>query len=117
MIVHTMDLDVVPDRNVKGLWLSQGDEDFSLVFNLYARTGAFTIESGTTIAINGTLPDGTSYTKAATYSGTTVTVAGDTDLTAIAGKGVFELTLTHNGKELNTANFIINFEEAAKKDT
>jgi len=117
MITHTLDLDVVPDKQPKTLWLSQNDENYTLVFNLFARTGELTIESGTTVAINGTKPDGTAYTKAATLNGTTVTVVGDADMTSAAGQGVFELTLTHSGKELNTANFFINFERAARETT
>lgn len=117
MITHTMDLDVVPDKQMKTLWLSQNDENFTLIFNLYARTGTFTVEDGTTVAINGTKPDGEAYTKAATLNGTTVTVAGDADMTSADGQGVFELTLTKGSKVLNTANFIINFERAALKTT
>jgi len=100
--------------------LSQYDSDFSLVFNLYSSSGAFTIESGTTAAIRGTKSDGMGYSVNATLdiSNKKVTVTGDQQMTAVTGKQTFELTLTKNNKELNTANFILDVERAAlDKDT
>ncbi len=102
--------------------LSQYDSDFTLTFDLYASDGAFTVQSGTTAAIRGTKTDGEPFSMDAAISGTTVTVTGTHDqmqqLTAAFGNNVFELTLYHSGKELNTANFIVFCERAAMdKDT
>lgn len=100
--------------------LSQYDEDFTLVFELYSSDGDFTVTSGTTAAIRGTKADGMGYSVDATLDVTNkkVTVAGDQQMTAMAGKNIFELTLTKSNKELNTANFILDVERAAlDKDT
>lgn len=100
--------------------LSQYDEDFTLVFELYSSDGDFTVTSGTTAAIRGTKADGMGYSVNATLDVTNkkVTVAGDQQMTAMAGKNIFELTLTKSNKELNTANFILDVERAAlDKDT
>lgn len=120
MITKTYQLDMHAGGAPVIVHLSQYDSDFSLVFNLYSSSGAFTIESGTTAAIRGTKKDGMGYSVNATLdiSNKKVTVTGDQQMTAVAGRNIFELTLTKNGKELNTANFILDVERAAlDKDT
>lgn len=120
MIVKTYDLDIHSSGIPVTVHLSQYDSDFSLIFNLFSSTGSFTIESGTTVAIRGTKKDGMGYSVDATLdiANKKVTVAGDQQITAAAGKNIFELTLTKNDKELNTANFVIEVERAAlDKDT
>ena len=95
--------------------LSQYDEDFTLVFELYSADGTFTIESGTTVEIRGTKSDAKGFSANATLDiiNKRVTVVGDQQMTAVAGKNIFELTLWKSNKELNTANFIIDVERAA----
>lgn len=120
MITKTYDLDMHSGGVPVIVHLSQYDEDFSLVFNLFSSVGTFTVESGTTAAIRGTKKDGMGYSVDATLDVTNkkVTVAGDQQMTAVAGRQVFELTLTKSDKELNTANFILDVERAAlDKDT
>ena len=120
MITKTYQLDMHSGGVPVVVHLSQYDSDFSLVFNLYSSSGTFTVESGTTAAIRGTKSDGMGYSVNATLdiSNKKVTVAGDQQMTAVAGKQTFELTLTRNNKELNTANFILDVERAAlDKDT
>ena len=102
--------------------LSQYDSDFTLTFELYASDGSFTMQSGTTAAIRGTKTDGEPFSMDATVSGSTVTVTGThaqmQQLTAAAGRNIYELTLYKSGKELNTSNFIVLCERAAMdKDT
>ena len=120
MITKTYQLDMHAGGAPVIVHLSQYDSDFSLVFNLYSSSGTFTVESGTTAAIRGTKKDGMGYSVNATLdiSNKKVTVTGDQQMTAVAGKNIFELTLTKNNKELNTANFILDVERAAlDKDT
>lgn len=118
MITYEFDLDMVPGGRRSEVWVNQYDEDFQFVINLVARHGTFTVESGTTVAIRGTKPDGNGFSANCTIDGTTVTVDGDQQMTAAAGKSAFELTLYKNSKELNTANFTVYVERAAlDKDT
>ena len=120
MITKTYQLDIHSGGVPVVVHLSQYDSDFSLVFNLYSSFGTFTIDSGTTAAIRGTKKDGMGYSVNATLDITNkkVTVTGDQQMTAVAGRNIFELTLTKNNKELNTANFILDVERAAlDKDT
>ena len=118
MIIHEYDIDMVPNGNRVDVWLNQYDDDFILKFNLYARIGELTIPSGTTAAIRGTKPDGNGFSADAVLNEDVVTVEGDQQMTVAAGKSIFELTLYNDGKELNTANFILHIERAAlDKDT
>ena len=112
-ITITRDLNVVSVGVPPVIHLSQYDSDFTLVFNLYASTGAFTMPTGTTAEIRGTKRDGNGYDAAATVSGSTVTVTGDEQMTAGAGQNVFEIATYYNNKRLNTINFILDVERAA----
>ena len=95
--------------------LGQYDDDWTIVFTLYSAYGTFSIESGTTAKIRGTKRDGLGYSANATIniSAGTVTVAGDKQITAVAGDNLFELVLLKGTKELSTANIIFSVEPAA----
>lgn len=113
MILHQVTIDMVPGGPKPEIWLNQYDSDFTIRFDLVARRGEFTAPTGTTAAIRGTKPDGNGFSADAVISGSTVTVTGDQQMTVVAGKAYYELTLYKSGKELNTANFILNVERAA----
>ena len=115
MIIHSFDLDMVPGGKKSEVYLNQYDSDFTLEVHLVSRQDSLTVQSGTTAAIRGTKPDGNGYSVAATVDAANdlVIVTGDQQMTAVAGRGVFELTLYYNDKELNTANFFLVVEPAA----
>lgn len=115
MITITTDLNVASVGQMPVVNLSQYDSDFSLVFNLYSSSGTFTMPSGTTAKIRGTKTDGKGFSAFASVnvSSKTVTVTGDQQMTAVAGRNVFEITLINSNKELNTVNFLLNVEKAA----
>ena len=127
MIIHSHRLDMVPGGPTTIVRVNQYDEDFTIRLSLYAREGAFTVESGTTASIRGTKPDGNGYSATCTMTTEqdeeqntvpVVVVTGDQQMTAAAGLGEFEITLLKNNDELNTANFTLNIERAAlDKDT
>lgn len=99
-----------PGEKAQEISLNQNDGDFRLQATLFSDLGEFTIESGTTAVLRGTKPNGAAYTKSASLSGNVVTVIGDSDMTAVAGTGVFEICLTHSGKELYSENFHAHIE-------
>ena len=118
MIIHEFSLDMIPGGSLVSVRVNQYDEDFNLKINLFSRNGNFSVLSGTTALIRGTKPDGNAFSAECSVNGTIVTVVGDQQITAAAGRAIFELSLRRNGKELNTANFIIDIEQAAMdKDT
>ena len=115
MITINKNIDIVSGGIQPIIHLNQYDSDFSIVFTLYASTGTFTLESGTTAEIRGTKRDGNGYSANCTIDITNkkVTVTGNVQMTACAGRNVYELTLIKNSKELNTINFILDVEQAA----
>ena len=124
MIKQHFTLDMVPGGLRSVVFLNQYDEDFELVAHLVARDSDFDVESGTTVAVRGTKPDGNGYSAEATLGAEEetgkpiVTIAGAKQITAAAGRATFEVTLYKNNKELNSANFTIEIERAAlDKDT
>lgn len=118
MITIERNIDIISGKVPEVIHLSQYDSDFVLVFHLYASNGALVIASGTTAKIRGTKTDGNGYSAEATLSGTDATVQGHVQMTAVAGRQIFEICLMQGKKELNTANFVIDVERAAMdKDT
>lgn len=118
MITHSYKLDMCPGGVPLAINLSQYDSDVQLVFELFASRGSFVIESGTTVAIRGTKPDGNGIDLDAAISDNVVTVSVTQQMTAVAGTSYYELTLYKGEKELNTANFRLIIERAAlDKDT
>jgi hypothetical protein len=115
MITINSQLDMTPGAIPAVIHRSQYDSDFSIVFTLFARTGNFTIASGTTAKIRGTKKSGTGYSADATLdvSAKTVTVTGDQQMTVTSGQNIFEIVLMSGTKELCSANFILNVERAA----
>ena len=114
MITYDFFLDMTPGGKRPVLYLSQYDDDFTLIAHLFARAGTFTVEAGTTAQIRGTKADGNGYSATATVDvdNKTVTVTGAKQMTAAAGKGAFEISLSKDGQELNTANFTIEVEKS-----
>lgn len=115
MITHVFDLDMTPGGVRAEQRLNQYDSDFTLRIHLISSKGEFSIESGTTAEIRGTKPDGNVFSAAATVDAANaiVTVTGDEQMTPIAGRAVFEITLKHNGNELSSKNFYLHIERAA----
>lgn len=117
MITHTYDLDMTPCDEPLRIHLNKNDADFTLKFILFSSTGILNIESGTTAKIQGTKPGGGMYNASASISTSskTVTVIGSKSMTDEVGTGVFEICLTHGGKELYSANFHIVVEQTTLK--
>lgn len=114
MITHSFDLNIVPGGVKVVRRLNQYDSDFSLQIHLVSSYGEFSIEDGTTAQIRGTKPDGNGYSAEAAVDTETniVTVTGDVQITAASGRGVFEICLMKDNRELNTANFALEIERA-----
>lgn len=113
MVTYRNNLSITPGGAPLRIYLNQNDANFSLVFDLYTVTGEFTMQSGSTVKMTGRHWGGTEFTKTGTYSGKTVTIAGDKTLTAVAGESLAEITITNSGKQLSTANFILVIEPKA----
>jgi len=94
---------------------SQYDSDFTIIFELFARTGEFVIESGTTARLRGTKTSGTGYSVPIplNISTKTVTITGDAQMTVAAGNNIFEVVLYLGDLEICSSNFVLAIERAA----
>lgn len=114
-------LDMVPGMVPQVIKVSQYDDDFQIVFDLYSHEDTFTVPSGTTAEVRGTKRDGNGFSADCALSSKTVnqttvyevTVTGDKQMTAVSGDQIFEIMLINGTKELNSANFILHIERAA----
>ena len=122
MIVYNRRINMVPGEVPVFIHMSQYDSDITLEFELYASEGTFVVESGTTVLIRGTKPDGNGISIDGEIESTQdpetgqyvhlVTIEVNQQMTAVAGKSLYELSLRKGGKELNTANFVLDIERA-----
>ena len=117
MLTITTKLDVTPTGLPQTIRIKQYASDFRIVFQLFASQGGLSIESGTTVILRGTKRDKRGWQLGGTRSGSTVTFSGTHDqmqqMTAVAGKSLFEVVLLHGGKELPCGTFILDVQRAA----
>ena len=115
MITKTTYLDMTPGGVPPVIHVSQYDADEdALVFNLYNGSTPFT--AGTTATIEGTKPDMTGFTYAASYSDNVVTADLTEQMTAVAGAVVCEVRITDGSNVVGTQNFVLSVEPAALSD-
>ena len=115
MITKTTYLDMTPGGVPPVIHVSQYDADEdALVFNLYVDSTPFT--AGTTATIEGTKPDMTGFTYAASYSDNVVTADLTEQMTAVAGAVVCEVRITDGSNVVGTQNFVLSVEPAALSD-
>lgn len=114
-IVIRKKLDMTPGAVPTVVHRSQYDSDFTIIFELFARTGEFVIESGTTARLRGTKTSGTGYSVEIplNISTKTVTITGDAQMTVAAGNNIFEVVLYLGDLEICSSNFVLAIERAA----
>lgn len=119
MITFTYDLDVVPGIVPLVVPLKQYEDDVKIIFNVFSRVGTLNLQEGTTVSIRGTKPDGNGISIDASLSGSIVTANVDKQMTAVAGKALYELVFTNSsGDDFITASFVVFVQRAAlDKDT
>lgn len=115
MIQLYQTLDLRPIGIPQTLRLSQYDSDFEIIFELTNFDGTWILDTNTTAEVQGTKTDGHGYSADAVFDDQlkTVTIAGDVQMTAAAGRNVFEVVLFHDGDRLGSKNFILDVERAA----
>lgn len=118
MTTQTINLNLVPRGINPVAYASQFDEQKNaLIFHLFNDTATYSILGGTSILVDGTKPDGTGFQyAAASYSGSSVYVNVEKQMTAVAGDVKCELRLTRNGETVNSLNWILRVEPTALDD-
>lgn len=116
MIVKICSLDMNPVAVPFVIHLSQYDENVRLAFPLYTSYGDLDIKAGQTAMLRGKAADGTEVEVKMQLIGEQedVTVLCDISkkMTQMPGRGIYEVTLYDDRKQLSSSNFIILVEHA-----
>ncbi len=116
MISQTHRLDVVPGGVTAVVHVKQYQTGESLVFELFSRFGDFEISSAyTECTVRGTKSDGNGYSANATCdpSNKSVTVQLTEQMTAVAGRQPYEITITESTGRMITTTFVLDVHRAA----
>lgn len=111
-ITVNLDHKILPVR----VRVSQFDTMWAFVFTVMYNGAEWTIPGGATVTMQGIKPDGNVFAFGGTVSSNKVTVNCDVQMTACAGEVVCELVFLDSGKNVGTANFILECEAAPKSD-
>ena len=102
--------------NLPAIMLSQYDEGYNLVFEIFDGASAAGDLSGYTATLKGVRSDTLSYSFTGTISNNVLTFEIDTTMTGVAGKGTAEIVLTASGVVFATFNMPVFVEKAAVPD-
>lgn len=114
MITQTYTLSLQPGGAPLRIPCVQRDANSrDITFDLTSGGVAFSPPDGAVVTIDGTKPDGKSFSTAGTISGTKITVTLSQQMTAVAGDVPCQLTITSGTAVLGTERFILAVSEAA----
>lgn len=116
IVTQNTKLNVIPGGLIPAVNVSQYDVDRAISFTLFDGNGAAVLESGTTVTIEGTKPDGHGFRYAGTLSGNVATFNTTLQMTVLVGSIECKLTLTKGSQVIGTAMFILEVEKAGIND-
>lgn len=113
-IFREFNINMVPGKPPLIIHVSQYESDFVYTFNLVSGKSVLAIPDTAIAVIRGTKRDGNGYSVEAALDAENhkVVVMGDPQLTACAGRNVFELAIINDEKVICTANFFLDVEHA-----
>ena len=113
MITYTYRIDLVPGSIPTVIHVSEGDSDLTFIFELYARTGSVFILSDTIAELRGKTSSGKRISLPGTVVSNKATFSMPEGITETPGNSTYEIVLIHDGKEVASANFILQVEKKA----
>ena len=111
----TYNLNLIPGKVPIAVHVKQYDTaPREVTFNLHYGDTVYTIPSSVTITVSGTKPDGNGFAYNVTdFSGSTVTVPMEEQMTVLAGEIPCQLTIAQTSGVIGTATFTLCVEPAA----
>ena len=85
----------------------------TVIFRLTAPSGAPNLPDGAIVTMDGTKPDGKSFSHTGTLQNDRATVTLTRQMCAVAGEVACQLTITHGDEILGSARFFLMVQEAA----
>ena len=114
MLTLTLPLSLSPNTPPLRIPVAQNDsQSRTLIFRLTAPTGAPNLPDGAIVTMDGTTPDGKSFSHTGTLANDRATVTLTRQMCAVAGEVPCQLTITHGDEILGSARFFLMVQEAA----
>lgn len=108
---ESFSLDLMPGTIPQNIHLSQNDVGFrELKFSLHDRGKPFTVPSGTMAFFNGKKADGKGFSYKMSVSGSIVSIAVQSQMTAAAGPVICEVSLQNGSEVIGSANLLLIVE-------
>lgn len=113
-IFREFNISMIPGKPPLIIHVSQYESDFVYTFHLVSGKNVLAIPDTAIAVIRGTKRDGNGFSKEASLDteNNKVVVIGEAQMTACAGKNVFELAIINDEKIICTANFFLDVERA-----
>ena len=114
MLTLTLPLSLSPNTPPLRIPVAQNDsQSRTLIFRLTAPSGAPNLPDGAIVTMDGTKPDGKSFSHTGTLANDLATVTLTRQMCAVAGEVAYQLTITHGDEILGSARFFLMVQEAA----
>ena len=114
MLTLTLPLSLSPNTPSLRIPVAQNDsQSRTLIFRLTAPSGAPNLPDGAIVTMDGTKPDGKSFSHTGTLQNDRATVTLTRQMCAVAGEVPCQLTITHGDAILGSARFFLMVQEAA----
>ena len=114
MLTLTLPLSLSPNTPPLRIPVAQNDsQSRTLIFRLTAPSGAPNLPDGAIVTMDGTKPDGKSFSHTGTLANDRATVTLTRQMCAVAGEVPCQLTITHGDEILGSARFFLMVHEAA----
>ena len=114
MLTLTLPLSLSPNTPPLRIPVAQNDsQSRTLIFRLTAPSGAPNLPDGAIVTMDGTKPDGRSFSHTGTLANDRATVTLTRQMCAVAGEVPCQLTITHGDEILGSARFFLMVQEAA----
>lgn len=114
MLTLTLPLSLSPNTPPLRIPVAQNDsQSRTLIFRLTAPSGAPNLPDGAIVTMDGTKPDGKSFSHTGTLQNDRATVTLTRQMCAVAGEVPCQLTITHGDEILGSARFFLMVQEAA----
>ena len=114
MLTLTLPLSLSPNTPPLRIPVAQNDsQSRTRIFRLTAPSGAPNLPDGAIVTMDGTKPDGKSFSHTGTLANDRATVTLTRQMCAVAGEVPCQLTITHGDEILGSARFFLMVHEAA----
>lgn len=111
---QTYSLNMIPGGNPLRVPVRQFDKGSrTITMTLWNGSGTFSVPTGSAVTVEGTKPDGKSFSSAASFSGASVSFTVTEQMAAVAGDVRCQLTVTKSGTILGSATFLLVVEPSA----